>query len=118
MQADHTPIWVALILAVPGTLAAIVSWLSLRQSKRNAADVQAVSLAVDEGNAQVVELKKNTDGMQKDLLALNRAQGRSEGVIAGRESVATEKQAEVAEAERVEDRQAVIAADIRKNPDP
>ena len=94
----------ALIAATPPTLVAIgavvLGYLNRRQGQAIAA------------KAQTIEVK--VDGKMEELLNLTRATARAAGVVEGRELAAVEKQARVAESERVEDRQAVIVADIHK----
>lgn len=81
---------VAIIIAVPGTIAAIVSLLAWTQSRKN--------------NAKIATLEINVDGKMERLLELHGKAERAAGVDEGRQQGVEERQSRVAEGERVEDR--------------
>lgn len=88
-QADHTQVWIQLIGAVVILVPVILNYL---QSRKNAQKVDTVarSLVDEDGNQKidkvtekVVELTKNTDGMQTAMLDLTARANQAEGINKG-----------------------------------
>lgn len=89
MQADHTQIWIQLIGAVVILVPVILNFI---QSRKNAdkTDKLAKSLVDEDGKQKidkvtekVVELTRNTDGMQTELLSLTARANQAEGINKG-----------------------------------
>lgn len=101
---DWSSIISSLIVAVPGTIAAIVALLAYLKSNDVAKAVVAVGETVGAVQSEVTTLGQHVNGKMETLLEAVGAKEKAKGVVEGREAVATEKQARVIEAERVEDR--------------
>jgi hypothetical protein len=81
---------VALIIATPGIIGAIIALMTFRQSRKN--------------TAKLKEIDGNVNGKMVMLLEATGATEQAKGVAEGRQAGADETAGRVAESERVEDR--------------
>lgn len=64
---DSTPIWVAIIAAVPGSIAAFLAYLSLRKSGQNAVTMQKLEISVDGKMDKLLAAREDAAGARGEL---------------------------------------------------
>ena len=82
-QGLSDPVWIALIAAGPGLLAATLGFLNKAGLDRAIVHLAATGTKVAETQAAVVQIKKQTDGMTERIATLAGAKGVLEGHAQG-----------------------------------
>jgi len=98
---SNNNIWVAVIVSIPSTIAAIVSLLSWIQSKKNTSNIQKVS-------SDVTTLGKTVDGKMTELISTTERATKAETKVEAHQEMST-LQARADHAEGVIEGAAIMA---------